>query len=153
MYRQQPMMFNQIRKSKDYVCGMWVYKVLVIGKGYYRVKRLLVSCMKQNYLTVLYIARWTFCHLLWCISICKLIPVPFILVWDIIYHKPVAKKYIGRSKPFSKLECVMQLQPVKYNNTDQCRIQIYVTSRTLLHHFWVEYEYWWVAAIYLMRCR
>ena len=27
-----------IRKSKDYVYGKWVYKVLSIWKGYYRVK-------------------------------------------------------------------------------------------------------------------
>ena len=35
-----------IRKSKDYVYGIWVYKVLGIWKGYYRVKKSLVSCMK-----------------------------------------------------------------------------------------------------------
>ena len=28
-----------IRKSKDYVYGIWVYKVLGIWKGYYRVKK------------------------------------------------------------------------------------------------------------------
>ena len=31
------------RKSKDYVYGLWVYKVLVVWKVYYRVKRSLVS--------------------------------------------------------------------------------------------------------------
>ena len=35
-----------IRKSKDYVYGIWVYKVLGIPKGYYRVKKSLVSYMK-----------------------------------------------------------------------------------------------------------
>ena len=36
-----------IRKSKDYVYGKWVYKVLGIWKGYYKVKKSsLVSCMK-----------------------------------------------------------------------------------------------------------
>ena len=35
-----------IRKSKDYVYGIWVYKVLGIWKGYYRVKKSLVSCIK-----------------------------------------------------------------------------------------------------------
>ena len=36
-----------IRKSKDYVYGKWVDKILGIGKGYYRVlKKSLVSCMK-----------------------------------------------------------------------------------------------------------
>ena len=37
---------NAIRKSKDYVYGVWVNKVLGIWKGYYRVKKSLVSCMK-----------------------------------------------------------------------------------------------------------
>ena len=36
-----------IRKSKDYVYGVWVYKVLGIWKGYYRVKKSLVLCMKS----------------------------------------------------------------------------------------------------------
>ena len=35
-----------IRKSKDYVYGIWVYEVLGIWKGYYKVKTSLVSCMK-----------------------------------------------------------------------------------------------------------
>ena len=35
-----------VRKSKDYVYGIWVYKVLGLWKGYYRVKKSLVSCMK-----------------------------------------------------------------------------------------------------------
>ena len=35
-----------IRKSKDYVYGIWVYKALGIWKGYYRVKKSLVSYMK-----------------------------------------------------------------------------------------------------------
>ena len=35
-----------VRKSKDYVYGIWVYKVLGIWKGYYRVKKSLVSSMK-----------------------------------------------------------------------------------------------------------
>ena len=29
-----------IRKSKDYVYGIWVYKALDIRKGYYRVKKI-----------------------------------------------------------------------------------------------------------------
>ena len=37
---------NHLRKSKDYVYGIWVYKVLGIWKGYYRVKKSLVLCMK-----------------------------------------------------------------------------------------------------------
>ena len=36
----------QIRKSKDYVYGIWVYKALDIWKGYYRVKKSLVSYVK-----------------------------------------------------------------------------------------------------------
>ena len=28
-----------VRKSKDYVYGIWVYKALDIWKGYYRVKK------------------------------------------------------------------------------------------------------------------
>ena len=35
-----------IINSIDYVYGMWVYKILGIWKGYYRVKKSLVSCMK-----------------------------------------------------------------------------------------------------------
>ena len=35
-----------IRKSKDYVYGIWVYKALGIWKGYYRIKKSLVSYMK-----------------------------------------------------------------------------------------------------------
>ena len=35
-----------IRKSKDYVYGIWVYKALDIWNGYYRVKKSLVSYMK-----------------------------------------------------------------------------------------------------------
>ena len=35
-----------IRKSKDYVYGIWVYKALDIWKGYYRVKQSLVSYVK-----------------------------------------------------------------------------------------------------------
>ena len=34
------------KKSKDYVYGIWVYKVLGIWKGYYRVKKSLVSYMQ-----------------------------------------------------------------------------------------------------------
>ena len=37
---------DPLRKSKDYVYGIWVYKVLGIWKGYHRVKKSLVSCMK-----------------------------------------------------------------------------------------------------------
>ena len=37
---------SSMRKSKDYVHGIWVYKVLGIWKGYYRVKKSLVSHMK-----------------------------------------------------------------------------------------------------------
>ena len=39
-------MWCLVRKSKDYVYGIWVYKVLSIWKGYCRVKKSLVSCMK-----------------------------------------------------------------------------------------------------------
>ena len=35
-----------LRKSKDYVYGIWVYKALGIWKGYYRVKKSLVSYVK-----------------------------------------------------------------------------------------------------------
>ena len=35
-----------IRKSKDYVYDIWVYKALGIWKGYYRVKNSLVSYVK-----------------------------------------------------------------------------------------------------------
>ena len=35
-----------IRKSKDDVYGIWVYKVLGIWEGHYRVKKITVSCMK-----------------------------------------------------------------------------------------------------------
>ena len=35
-----------IRKSKDYVYGIWLYKVLGLWEGYYWVKKWLVSCMK-----------------------------------------------------------------------------------------------------------
>ena len=35
-----------LRKSKDYVYGIWVYKALDIWKGYYRVKKSLVSYVK-----------------------------------------------------------------------------------------------------------
>ena len=35
-----------IRKSKDYVYGIWAYKALGIWKGYYRVKKSLVSYVK-----------------------------------------------------------------------------------------------------------
>ena len=38
--------FTLLRKSKDYVYGIWVYKVLGIWKGYYSVITSLVSCMK-----------------------------------------------------------------------------------------------------------
>ena len=31
---------NPLRKSKDYVYGIWVYKALGIWKGYYRVKKI-----------------------------------------------------------------------------------------------------------------
>ena len=31
---------HSIRKSKDYVYGIWVYKALDIWKGYYRVKKI-----------------------------------------------------------------------------------------------------------------
>ena len=37
---------HTIRKSKDYVYGIWVYKALGIWKGYYRVKKSLVSYVK-----------------------------------------------------------------------------------------------------------
>ena len=46
LFRYYPMLFytsdifaNLIRKSKDYVYGIWVYKALGIWKGYYRVKK------------------------------------------------------------------------------------------------------------------
>ena len=35
-----------VKKSKDYVYGIWVYNILGIWKGYYRVKKSLVSCTK-----------------------------------------------------------------------------------------------------------
>ena len=35
-----------IRKSKDYVYGIWVYKALDLWKGYYRVKKSSVSYVK-----------------------------------------------------------------------------------------------------------
>ena len=38
--------YDQIRKSKDYVYGIWVYKALDIWKGYHRVKKSLVSYVK-----------------------------------------------------------------------------------------------------------
>ena len=38
--------FLSRRKSKDYVYGIWVYKALGIWKGYYRVKKPLVSYVK-----------------------------------------------------------------------------------------------------------
>ena len=37
-----------IRKSKDYIYGIWVYKALGIWKGYHRVKKSLVSHMKPR---------------------------------------------------------------------------------------------------------
>ena len=37
---------TRIRKSKDYVYGIWVYKTLDIWKGSYRVKKSLVSYVK-----------------------------------------------------------------------------------------------------------
>ena len=37
-----------IRKSKDYVYGKWVYKVLGIWKGYYRVKKTITSFMHET---------------------------------------------------------------------------------------------------------
>ena len=40
------LLFLSIRKSKDYVYGIWVYKALDIWKGYYRVKKSLVSYVK-----------------------------------------------------------------------------------------------------------
>ena len=40
------MSISMIKKSKDYVYGIWVYKALGIWKGYYRVKKSLVSYMK-----------------------------------------------------------------------------------------------------------
>ena len=43
---QTPGGLGLIRKSKDYVYGIWVYKALDIWKGYYRVKKSLVSYMK-----------------------------------------------------------------------------------------------------------
>ena len=38
--------YIEIRKSKDYVYGIWVYKALGIWKCYYRVKKSLVSYVK-----------------------------------------------------------------------------------------------------------
>ena len=48
IFGAQPLNESNIikRKSKDYVYGIWVYKVLGIWKGYYRVKKSLVSYMK-----------------------------------------------------------------------------------------------------------
>ena len=39
-------MYKSVRKSKDYIYGIWVYKALDIWKGYYRVKKSLVSYVK-----------------------------------------------------------------------------------------------------------
>ena len=36
---ENPMSNYSIRNNKDYVYGIWVYKVLDIWKGYYRVKK------------------------------------------------------------------------------------------------------------------
>ena len=40
MHLKNVMCIIQIRKSKDYVYGIWVYKALGIWKGYYRVKKI-----------------------------------------------------------------------------------------------------------------
>ena len=45
-HKQHFNLLYRIRKSKDYVYGIWVHKVLGIWKCYYRVKKSLVSCMK-----------------------------------------------------------------------------------------------------------
>ena len=37
-----------LRKSKDYVYGKWVYKVHGIWKGYYRVKKIIISFMHET---------------------------------------------------------------------------------------------------------
>ena len=50
-----------IRKSKDYVYGIWVYKALGIWKGYYRVKWLMVKVvfdMHWQELTLKSLAAW-----------------------------------------------------------------------------------------------
>ena len=62
-----------IRKSKDYVYGIWVYKVLGIWKGYYRVKKSLVSCMKpwtevRNYKYMKYHSKLTYQLSFWNVS-------------------------------------------------------------------------------------
>ena len=44
--QQPPIRFIPIRKSKDYVYGIWVYKAFGMWKGYYRVKQSLVSYVK-----------------------------------------------------------------------------------------------------------
>ena len=62
-----------LRKSKDYVYGIWVYKVLGIWKGYYRVKKSLVSCIKpwteaRNYKYLKYHSKLTYQISFWNVS-------------------------------------------------------------------------------------
>ena len=64
---------NLKRKSKDYVYGIWVYKVLGIWKGYYRVNKSLVSCMKpwieaRNYKYMKYHSKLTYQLSFWNVS-------------------------------------------------------------------------------------
>ena len=63
----------QIRKSKDYVYGIWVYKALGIWKGYYRVKKSLVSYVKpwteaRNNKYMKYHSKLTYQLLFWNVS-------------------------------------------------------------------------------------
>ena len=37
-----------VRKSKDYVYGIWVYKALDIWKGYYRVKKIITGFVRET---------------------------------------------------------------------------------------------------------
>ena len=39
-YTHMKQRIQLIRKNKDYVYGIWVYKALDIWKGYYRVKKI-----------------------------------------------------------------------------------------------------------------
>ena len=65
--------FSLLRRSKDYVYGIWVYKALGIWKGYYRVKTSLVSYMKswteaRNNKNVKYHSKLTYQLSFWNVS-------------------------------------------------------------------------------------
>ena len=64
---------ESIRKSKDYVYGIWVYKALDIWKGYYRVKKSLVSYVKpwtetRNHKYMKYHSKLTYQLSFWNVS-------------------------------------------------------------------------------------